>query len=90
MQSLPRIVHTHLNSYNATDEIKREVKSIVSPRSAQVSGFYIRIIDHQVVAIGKRKRRINDLVDAANEISEFARMHKRKIPTAFNFVTVEG
>ena len=81
------IVHTQLQSYNATDAIKAEVRSIVSPQSAQIGGFYFRIKGSQCVAIGRRKRRINDLVSLAGEISDFARMHHRKIPTAFNFVT---
>ncbi len=82
-----RITHRHLDSYNATDEVKAELRSIVSPNSAQVGGFYLRMKGNKCVAIGKRKRRINDLVTLAGEISDFARLHHRKIPTAFNFVT---
>lgn len=85
-----KIIHRHLDSYEATENVKKEVLSIVNHKSARVDGFYIRLKGDRCVAIGKRQNRINDLVSIVHNISDFARLHKRKIPTAFHFVTVSS
>ena len=85
-----KIIHRHITSYEATDNLKKEIQSIVSPNTARVDGFYVRLKCDRCVAIGKRQNRINDLVSIVHNISDFARIHKRKIPTAFHFVTVSN
>ena len=87
-QSEITIVHRELAGLEPTPELKREVEMMYHRRTAQVSGFQVRLQGNKAVAIGKRNRRINWLAELAEDISEFYRDSHRSIPNSFAIYTV--
>ena len=88
MHNQAKIAYTEIAIEHAPKQVRRDIQSLIHPRTAVVKGWHIRMKGTTCTAIGPRFRRKNMGAEICHAISDFARLHHRQIPKNYRLFAV--